>query len=266
MGCKPPLGSGEVEKRKATEACRPWFESQLKKWGSDKPALVMGKWAQLAFAGTEKSVEANRGYVRALPSGRTWLGTWHPTYAFFHNPYEWGSFTVDAERFGRLIKGKLKKEVPLVWTSGDWRRLQQIYKWALKRGFFTIDLETHPVNGDTVGFTAKDPVRAGINLMSVGVPNCGLSVRWKLLSPKAKSIFKAMLADRRLAKVTQNGWWFDLPILRRYGFVTKGRVVDIRDLRRACSTTSKLSLHYMGSLFEGDNPPWKEFTDDDAKA
>lgn len=224
----------------------------------------MGKWAQVAFTKSDKSVEANRGYLRTH-NGRRWIGAYHPTYAFFHNPYEWGSFTVDLGRFSRLIHGNLTPDVPLVLRGGDLKELKAIYRWALTRGYVSVDLETHPAKGDEVGFTAKDPMRAGINLLSVGVPNAGLSVRWSLLTKQAKQLLKKMMADPRLAKVGQNIRWFDEHILRRHGLPLKGRIVDVRDMRRAVSTTSKLSLHYMGSIYL-DTSPWKEFGTDDAKA
>lgn len=265
MGCKPPLGAGEVEKRKATQCCSPWFKAQLKQHGTQSPAFAMGRWAHYAFTGEEKAIEPNRGYLRKTKTGRPWIGSWHPTYAFFHNPYEWGSFTVDLERFGLMIQNRLPTDVKLVLKGGDLKELQAIYRWAKKRGFFAVDLETHPVAGDKIGITAKDPTQAGINLMSVGVPNAGLSVRWKKLTLQAKKLFKRMLLDKTLIKVFQNGFWFDIPVLARHSCPVNEPIMDIRDMRRACSTTSPLSLHYMGSIYLS-TPAWKSFSDDDVKA
>ena len=64
-----------------------------------------------------------------------------------------------------------------------------------------------------------------------------------------------MLLDAELVKVYHNGPWFDLRVLDRYGLNT-ANWEDTRDLRRAISSTSRLSLGYLGSLY-CDIPAWK---------
>jgi hypothetical protein len=63
--------------------------------------------------------------------------------------------------------------------------------------------------------------------------------------------------------VMQNGWWFDMRVLSRYG-IKVNNMADTRDMRRAISVTSRLSLGYMGSLYL-DIEDWKLKGGDDEK-
>lgn len=71
------------------------------------------------------------------------------------------------------------------------------------------------------------------------------------------------MSDASLAKVFHNGPWFDLRVMAREGIpVTNWQ--DTRDLRRALSATSRLSLRYLGSLY-CDISNWKDEEEDDSK-
>jgi DNA polymerase I-like protein with 3'-5' exonuclease and polymerase domains len=181
------------------------------------------------------------------------IASWHPTYAFYHNPYEWGAFEVDIRRFGRLIRGELRKPPKLVTerpTAAD-------MKWFTRQPWVSCDIETAPCN-DTEPWTGKDPTRCFLNLISIGTEEKSVSFRWNE-RPDLHAITKKILTDKKIIKVWQNGFWFDLRVLRRYGIDCNPNE-DTRDARRALSSTSALSLDYLGSLYD-DVHQWKAAKD-----
>ena len=68
-----------------------------------------------------------------------------------------------------------------------------------------------------------------------------------------------MLSNSSIIKVFHNGWMFDQPVLRRYGVKVRN-AKDTRDMRRAVSATSRLSLRHLTSIYS-DFAPWKEVED-----
>lgn len=182
--------------------------------------------------------------------------TWHPTYAYFHNPFEWGAFEADLERFGRLIKGTLEPQ-PNIITNPSGADILRIAEC----GIVAVDIETAPENYEET-WTGKDPTRAKLKTIGLGNTQEGCSLTWPPSREQADALFK-VLGDAAITKVFHNGAWFDLRVLKRFGVVVKNWE-DTRDARRACSSTSSLSLRYITSLCT-DAIPWKENEEDDAK-
>jgi DNA polymerase I-like protein with 3'-5' exonuclease and polymerase domains len=185
--------------------------------------------------------------------------SWHPTYAFFRNPYEYGAFTVDLERFSRAVQGKLRegpRKLNLHPTSEDLLAL------ARRSKVLSYDIESMPAQGQDK-HTALDPTQAQLRMIGFGDEEHGLAVYWPRVSDSMKRAVKKVLESKNILKVAINERWFDDRVLRRYG-MNPAPVVGLREMRRALSATSPLSLAYITSVYE-DAHPWKEDEEDDDK-
>ena len=190
---------------------------------------------------------------------QTLIASWHPTYAYFHNPYAWGPFEVDLARFARAINNELE-EIPdkrhMVFhpTYKDVRRLA---KHCLKnKDPFVLDIETKPEEGDEEGYTGKDALRCQLRLVGLGCTTWGLSHRWQGDGRRVEREIKYWLEHPKLKKVTMNGDYFDLRVMRRYG-IEVAPCDDIREQLRALSSTAPLNLNYQVSI-STDFDSWKK--------
>lgn len=185
------------------------------------------------------------------------IASWHPTYALFHNPYEWGAFEIDLHRFARLVRGQLREEpkrLVIHPTSAD-------VLAVVTNCCVAVDIETRPASR-VAPWTGKDATQAKLKTIGLGNEDWGLSWLVTKADPVGAAI-AAILADSAIVKEFLNGPWFDLRVLRRFGYVVRNWT-DARDRRRALSSTSPLSLGYQTSLAD-DAKPWKEKEEDDAK-
>lgn len=179
------------------------------------------------------------------------IASWTPQFAMFVAPYEWGSFSADINRFGRLLKGTLEAPPERILTkptAADLRRL------VASSEFLACDIETAPETPQE-GWTGKDPTRARLKSIGFGNTKIALSHWWQGGKLVEQEIAK-VLRDPKILKVFHNGAWFDIRVLARYGLDIQNWE-DTRDLRRAQSATSRLSLRHLGSLCT-DFAPWKE--------
>lgn len=184
--------------------------------------------------------------------------TWHPTFAFFHQPYEWGAFDCDLNRFARLIRGGLATPPTKLITNPKPKDLRAIVTGQ----FVAVDIETGPATPDKP-WTGKDPTLAKLRTLGFGNQEWGLSFEWATASAEMKLLARDILASTRILKVFHNGPWFDIRVLKRYGMPVHF-YDDTRDMRRALSPTSALKLGYLASLYN-DTTPWKEGEEDDEK-
>lgn len=193
-----------------------------------------------------------------MATTQTLIASWHPTYAYFHNPYAWGAFETDLDRFARAIHGRLdvvpdKRHMVFHPTYKDVRRLA---KHCLRSGDpFVLDIETKPEAGDEEGFTGKDALRCQLRLVGLGCSSWGLSHYWRNDGRRVEREIKYWLEHPKLQKVLQNGEYFDQRVMARYD-IDVHPVFDIREQRRALSATSPLRLDYQVSLAT-DFPSWK---------
>lgn len=190
----------------------------------------------------------------------TAMVTWHPTFAFFHNPYEYGAFDIDLERFARIILGKVQRKPTVLSIVPKVRHLKQLLREC--PGVIAVDIETAPEHPDRP-YTGKDPTRARLKTVGLGNYIHGVSQWWTDGSKQVEKEIKRILADPKIIKVFHNADWFDLRVLARYGIDVRN-VFDTRDARRALSSTSPLKLSYVASIY-GDAHPWKENEEDDEK-
>jgi DNA polymerase I-like protein with 3'-5' exonuclease and polymerase domains len=188
----------------------------------------------------------------------TLISTWHPTYAMFKNPFSWGEFKIDLDRFSRAISGNLRPGPSRILKAP---RPEDVAKVA-SYGYVCVDIETAPAD-KLRPWTAKDPLRAEMRCVGVGNHDWGLAQMWrgKRKNLATMNAMQNLCADPKIKKVFHNGIWFDRPIMKRYGF-TFANVEDTRDARRALSSTSRLGLKYLGTIYD-DPIPWAEKEEDE---
>lgn len=250
QGCQPPKAlKNDNTMREATKCCYPLFISQYEKY-SKLPTLAMGKWAGAAVNNLKPiTVETGRGFVR-----NNLLLTYHPTYAAFYNPWKAGEFVNDLQRFKRMLSGKLEPAPTTIIkpTVADYQKLAQS-GLAL-----ACDIETRAMPGRP-DYEGKDPYRAGLRTIALGTPMLGIAYWWGSDS-KVQRVIINILEDSKVIKIFHNGWMFDQPVLIRYGIKVQN-ARDTRDMRRAVSATSRLSLRHLASIYS-DFAPWKENEDE----
>ena len=252
MACKPPPSKTDGMLRAASKACHPLFKHLTERF-SHLPTLTMGKWATWAVLGRAIKTEQTRGFVRENHT----ITTWHPTYAFFRNPWVRGDFEVDIARFKRLLDGKLQPD-PQVIIAPTVEAVHTLRQAIAEDGnVVAVDIETAPEKGGHPQ-TGKDPTRATLKTIALGTSKYAVAVRWP-----AAEIWPALLdilTDPVITKVFHNGWFFDLRVMLRYG-INVVNVRDTREIRRALVATSGLSLRYLAQTYV-DFPPWKEMEDE----
>lgn len=252
IGCQPPKGmKTDTNMGHAAVACYPMFASQYAPYAG-RPVLMMGKWA--AWAANEQrniTIETGRGFIRPLPNGSQGEVTWHPTYAAYHNPWKRGEFTNDVDRFARLMQGKLEP-APTTLIRPTVSALNALLREA--NGVLAVDIETRAPHGQPPHL-GKDPTRADLRTIAFGHATRGIAYWWGS-DIKVQAWVLKVLANPKVLKVFHNGWFFDLRVLERFGAKVVN-VMDTRDMRRAVSATSRLSLRFLASVYS-DFAPWKE--------
>ena len=255
--CQPPPSKSEPMMERAVACCAPAFRAQLYKVPATVPVFAMGRWAAAAVTGQSKGVMESRGFIRELGE-RKLIISWHPTYAAFRNPYEWGAFELDLDRFARLLNGQLQPAPRRIVTRPTVKDVRAV----AEDGWVAFDIETSPAKGDESGVTGRHPTRARLRSVGLGNQVWGLAHYWGT-DPLVEGAIIELLANADVMKVGHNIIWFDIPVLRRHGIQVRN-YVDTRDMRRAMSATSQLSLRYLASILT-DSPPWKEADSDGAK-
>lgn len=189
----------------------------------------------------------------------------HPNTAFFGLPREGGTFVEDVKRWGRMIRGQLGPDLVNAKANGTAVDFSKLERRGLGGVPLAVDIETGAENSDEP-WTGIDPTRARLKTIAIGTAKWGVSVVWADAPAAVQEIIRRILACEGILKVFHNGPWFDLRVLHRYKLPVR-RWEDSRDLRRALSSTSKLSLRYLGSLY-CDISNWKdeEKAEDDASA
>lgn len=189
----------------------------------------------------------------------------HPNTAFFGLPREGGTFVEDVKRWGRMIRGELGPDLMNAKANGTADDFEKLRRLGLEGIPLAVDIETGAENSDEP-WTGIDPTRARLKTIAIGTTEWGVSVCWADAPATVQETIRRILACEGILKVFHNGPWFDLRVLHRYKLPVR-RWEDSRDMRRALSSTSKLSLRYLGSLY-CDISNWKdeEKAEDDASA
>jgi hypothetical protein len=185
--------------------------------------------------------------------------TWSPGHALFGQPYEMGNLACDLARFGRMIRGELEPKPSQLRTWATHHDLASLVKTGEP---LACDIETAPANS-AEPWTGKDPTRAKLKTIGFGTCMEALSIYWPDADETTQLMVREVLADAAVKKVFHNGPWFDHRVLNRYGLPTTN-FDDTRDMRRVLSSTSRLSLLYLGSIYT-DFHNWKDAEEDEEK-
>lgn len=187
----------------------------------------------------------------------SWLATYTPAFACFGQPYQYGTLLEDVKHFAQMLKGKTPE--PHAYKAAT---CVADLEFLMKQPQFSVDIETGPEHPDR-SWTGKDPTRATIKMIGFGTETQCVSILWSVIQRDIKLRDRVALLLRSSAylKILQNGQWFDIRVLARYGFKVK-RYMDTRDMRRAQSSTSRLGLGYLGSIYTLTNN-WKAKEDAD---
>ena len=179
----------------------------------------------------------------------------HPNTAFFGLPREGATFVEDVKRWGRMIRGQLGPDLMNAKANGTADDFMKLWRQGQEGVPLAVDIETG-AESKAEPWTGLDPTRARLKTIAIGSTKWGVSVSWADAPKEVQAIIKGILGDPTILKVLHNGPWFDLRVRRRYRMAVR-RWEDTRDLRRALSSTSKLSLRYLGSLY-CDISNWKD--------
>jgi hypothetical protein len=222
------------------------------------PSLVLGQHAWQGLTGKAEGFGAARGFVDFTAKR---VATFRPELAYFWAAHEWAAFDIDVARFARMIRGELEP-LPRLVTEVDVATMAHVAKRAAELGHVAYDIETLPSSREEP-WTGKDPTRAVLRTMGFGWRDVAYSFFWETAHPTVKSLTKRVLADDKIQKRGINVIWFDNRVLARYGMPVHN-FLDIRDVRRALSSTSRLSLAYLATLYT-DYPAWKAAKDEDSE-
>lgn len=179
----------------------------------------------------------------------------HPGTAFFGLPREAGTFVEDVKRWGRMMRGTLGPDLWGAKANGTLADFEALRQRGLGGEPLAVDIETGAARPDEP-WTGKDPTRARLKTIAIGTTDGGVSVLWADAPEEVKRCIRSIMSDSRILKVFHNGYWFDLRVMARFG-IPVVHVEDSRDLRRALSSTSRLALGYLGSLY-CDISNWKQ--------
>lgn len=249
--CRPPIGADKTEIRIAVNACKGNIAAQLGALNT-LPKFMMGNQAVHAVL-RKRNVEKGRGFVR--PEG---IISYSPSYAYFSNPFAWAVFDGDIRRYARLIGGGIELGTERINTSPSAADVLDLV--AKCGGMVAVDIETAPENNDEP-WTGKDPTRARLKSIAFGTENEAVAIWWETASEAIKEAVSKVLLSVHTVKEFHNGAWFDIRVLSRYGMVVVN-TSDTRDMRRALSSTSRLSLGYLGSVY-CDVQDWKSLEEDE---
>jgi DNA polymerase I-like protein with 3'-5' exonuclease and polymerase domains len=187
------------------------------------------------------------------------IASYHPTFAFFYAPTEYGVFQTDLQRFARMLGGTTRAKPKALVTNPTVGQIEAMFRSAPR---IATDIETRPEHWSEP-WTGKDPLRAKLRAIGLGNTEWGLALDCTHNNIRQREAIKKGYENQNIVKVLHNGIWYDDRCLKRYGFKLNN-TEDTRDARMALSPTSPLRLGYLASLYDDTNP-WKESEEDDAK-
>jgi hypothetical protein len=251
--CVPGVVIKKSDRQRIVSACRPSPNVDLVA-NPHVPVLLMGTDAIQSY-GLDKKITENRGFLhRDSSNGRPYIITFAATTVMFGNIYMWGTFLEDLRRFYRLITNTLKPGLlpSMVKIHADY---QDISAFLLKNpnAWAAVDIETTAPNSNPEW--GLDATKASLKTIAFGTKDQAVSLCWSHADFRTIKLVADILGEQDFVKVFHNGPWFDLRVLRRYDLEIRAWE-DTRDLRRAISSTSRLSLGYLGSLY-CDIHAWK---------
>jgi DNA polymerase I-like protein with 3'-5' exonuclease and polymerase domains len=181
----------------------------------------------------------------------------HPA-ASFRNPMTLGPLMAHVENFIHCaVNGPPPR--PRLERNPSAKRFKEFLRTARREKLaINIDVETGRY-GHIAAFAELKIIGVGIDYGT----GWGLSWDYSKMPYAVRQLLKKVLRSRKYVKCGMNLDGYDRPVLRRYGFVLRGKVEDIRDGRRALSATSKLALDHQAAIYIPGCPPWKTFVRED---
>jgi len=188
----------------------------------------------------------------------------HPAFTF-RQPEQLGP--LQAHIVGFVKRGLSGFDLPpLIYSDPPLERLEWLERIARKHGLpLSVDVESAPPDNGPDEW-AKLPMYAKLRVVGIGI-DCkvkvdnqlyhGIGLSW--FFPMKRIIWeriKELMADPSIGKLFVNGFAYDAPILERYGCTFAGEIEDVRDFRRALSSTSRVSLAHQAGLYLAVEP-WK---------
>ncbi len=252
--CRPPPGKTDNMLGRATKCCAPLFKRLTGDYQA-LPKLAAGKWAAYTITGKATGVDNARGFLR----DNNLIITYHPTYAFFRNPWVKGDFEIDLHRFRRLIDNRLQDAPTVVLEPTEEHMSRLLSSIKANNNFVAVDIETGAAK-DAHPSTGKDATRSTLKTIAFGTDMYAVAMIWPVHNGGWQRV-KALLLNPTICKVFHNGIFFDLRVMARYG-IEVINTMDTREMRRALVSTSALSLRYLAQTYCDGFPPWKELEDE----
>lgn len=292
-----PITRREKEATDALMCCRPRVERELAQVRSGTGILAMGKRAFTSLTGQVKGFDDVLGFRFLLwrPTGdegapldlrinprlggfgldrRRLAAPWlwaapvvHPASTFQgRSPALLGPLVQHVAHFAKAIHKGFPRS-PRIIVGATARQLSELVARCKREDRpLAVDVETRPPPGKPKHY-ALLPGYAQLDIYGAGADFGDEMVGMSWLHPAPRDVeaaYKAALLDPKLAKAVLNGIGYDLIVYGRHGFKFGGPLIDLRDRRRAQSSTSRLALGIQFAMHE-QTWPWKSLGQFDDK-
>jgi DNA polymerase I-like protein with 3'-5' exonuclease and polymerase domains len=228
-------------KEKARKCCEPRFTAEMVE-RPGLPVLALGAVATRAFLGRNTSIQALAGsyhQVNADGSGyRAVIPTIHPAAILrggagiggAHSPdIAFWNLMYDAAKVKAIAAGRdiVFREEDIVVEYADARRAEMLMRRmvqdARRERMVACDTETYVDNEQQ--HSALQPINAKLTAIGFATPKWGLSIAWNIVTPMAKRLMAALMADP-LVRVVFHNSIYDRGVLKRHGMPVHGPVDD----------------------------------------
>jgi len=270
--CQPPSGSTELEKRQARQSCAPRLKQELAQF-PNRPVAALGSIAAQGFCGEKFSITQMAGAhyeVDVDGSGtlRSVIPTTHPAAILRGGSGKGGcahssdlgfwSLLYDLKKINLLARGAdIKFTDDIEFETEDSVRAEKLVEdfvreARIKRAF-ACDTETYV--DDPKQHSALQAAHAKLSAIGLATVDRAISVAWAILTPRARRLIGAILADPTITKTFHNGL-YDVPVLNRHGFTVQGPQEDTLLLHHSAFPGLPHDLQRVTTQFYAISP-WK---------
>lgn len=241
--CQPPPSATQAQKEAARECCKPRLQAELATMPG-LPVIALGGISAQGFLGDKFSITQLASTAHDIDfdgSGtRTVIPTIHPA-AILRGGDGGGAHTIDMlywnlvydfSKVVNLSRGKqvrFRESIETEWQ--DPVRAEQLMLDMCKEiraaRECAVDTETYtevPEDGSPQ-HSALEIMHAKLSAIGLATEERAISVMWHLLTPRAKRMFGAVMADSTIAKYAHN-MNYDAAVLRKNGFPLNGTLHD----------------------------------------
>ena len=252
----------DAQKQQAYDACRPRLLQELRENAPNTPVLTLGAAPAQAFLGDEFSITQLAGSLHDVDADGS--GKLRPLIPAFHpalllrseetsGPDLYWRLLYDAGKAERLARGDAVRftddlDVEVVDPARAERLVEAVCAQAEKDKSITIDFETKvkpEVEARYEILRAQDrcfadahpsalrPHEAQITAVGIGSAAYAISVRWEILTAKAKARIRGIFASKAILKIGHNLRLYDRPVARRHNLPILGNTEDTLHLHHA---------------------------------